>query len=1045
VTDNTRYFLGITSVTLDSLWIHVNNKLKMNTHVLIPLIAAVAYVPLLVILLTNRPWQRQQKFFLLFLIAALLWSITDIFARSDFFSHRALLFSRVVMFAGLWMMVQYHYFLRSFYETRGVRVPLIYGVLAGFVLLAGVGYIPEAIDITASGIHVEYGSWLIPLFVVLLLVIGQDIRCLWRRRQVSGNVAERNQISYLFLGLAALAGFGITTVAAPFGGSYPLAHLGNLAMACILSYAIITHHMLDVRVVFRQTLMYLGLCVLGLGLFSMLFLLGYLLFDFRPDLVTLVVSMGVGVPVVTFLVRRVLDPWRAKVDQAFIGARYSYRRELSDFFSKIHGVPTMTELGSEFISLVGQSVACQRTCLLFPETGNGSLKARFVYPPVANNPMRNFKLKLDSPVVTWLKRERTILPKGDLAILPEFQSMWQEEREEIELAGVEIFVPLMNRGELVAILAVSEGRDGKLYGVEDIDLLESIATQVAASMEKEYFHEQLREQDKEITLINRLTTIITSSVSVQEIFDGFAQELKEIVDVDWAAITLIDGDEVCLSALSGTIVSPWERGERIALEGTGTEWVCRERKSSYETDLARYHKFRTDEYYLKQGIRSIVYLPLTIKDEGIGSLVLASRKPDAYSQRQIRLLEQVARHIATPIENAQLYARAEQRARVDELTGLFNRRHFEERLKDEIARHSRYGSVFSLLLLDLDNFKTYNDVYGHPSGDVLLSQVGRIIRNPIRDSDQAFRYGGDEFAVILPEASMSDAHIVAERVRAEIAREMEEKEIAVTCSIGVATYPADGVVSGELVTVADTALYYSKRTGGNRVYLSSKILSEPVDDAGTYARRNGLSAIYALVSTVEAKDPYTYGHSRKVNTYAVALAEVIGLSPEEVSRVSTAALLHDIGKIGVPDKVLNKKGKLTKEDWEAIKSHPRLGATIVGNVPNLAPCVSTILHHHERWDGSGYPEGLKGEQISVEARILAIADAFEAMSAARPYRRALCIEKVLGELRRGAGSQFDPELVAVFIGIVQAGFREEARAGLSDEPPDSKPDAVKSH
>jgi diguanylate cyclase (GGDEF)-like protein/putative nucleotidyltransferase with HDIG domain len=432
---------------------------------------------------------------------------------------------------------------------------------------------------------------------------------------------------------------------------------------------------------------------------------------------------------------------------------------------------------------------------------------------------------------------------------------------------------------------------------------------------------------------------------------------------------------------------------------------------------------------LKQGIRSIVYLPLSVKDKGIGALVLGSLKPDAYSHRQIRLLEQVARHIATPVENAQLYARAEQRARIDELTGLFNRRHFEERLNEEIARHSRYGDAFSLLLLDLDNFKTYNDIYGHPAGDTLLGHIGRIVRGSIRDADQAFRYGGDEFATVLPQTAMSAAYVVAERVRAQIAREMEEKEIAVTCSIGVATYPADGVISGEVVTVADTALYYAKRTGGNRVYLSSSILSEPMDNAGTYARHNGLSAIYALVSTVEAKDPYTYGHSKKVNTYAVALAEAIGLSPEEVSRVSTAALLHDIGKIGVPDKVLNKKGKLNKEDWEAIKSHPRLGATIVGNIPNLAPCVSTILHHHERWDGSGYPEGLKGEQISVEARILAIADAYEAMSAARPYRRALCGEKVLSELRRGAGSQFDPELVRVFIGIIETGLPEETKVG----------------
>jgi len=1000
----------------------------MNTHVLIPLIAAIAYVPLLVILLTNRPWERRQKLFLSFLVAALLWSISDIFARSDFFLQSKLLLSQIVMFIGLWMMVQYHYFVRSFYETRRFRLPLLYGVLAIFLLLAGLGRIPAGIEFAAGVIDVDYGNWLIPVAAVLAVVIGRDVRSLWRRRQVSANAGERNQISYLFIGLGALAAFGLVTLAAPFGGSYPLAHIGNIAMACILSYAVVTHHLLDVRIIFRRALMYLGLSSIGIAIFALLFLLAYVLFGFRPDLVTLVIGIAAGIPVITFLIRKVLDPWRARVDQAFIGERYSYRRELSEFYTKIHSVPTMKELGSDFISLVAQALGCQRSCLLFPESGNGSLKARFIYPPADNNPMRNLKLKLDSPVVAWLKRERTILPKENLVVLPEFQSMWQEEREEIQLAGVEIFVPLMNRGELVAVLAVSDRRDGKLYAVEDVDLLESIATQVAASMEKEYFHEQLREQDREITLINRLTTIITSSVSIQGIFDGFAHELKKVVDLDWAAVGLIDGDELCISALSGTIVSPWQREERIPLRGTGTEYVCRERKALYEADVARYHRFWTGDHYLQQGIRSIVYLPLTIKEQSIGSLVLASLKPNAYSNRQIRLLEQVALQIATPIENTQLYARAEQRSRVDELTGLFNRRHFEERLKEEVGRHSRYGNVFSVLLLDLDNFKTYNDIYGHPAGDILLSQIGQIIKGSIRSADQAFRYGGDEFVVILPEAAMDDAYIVAERVRVQVAREMEVKEIAVTVSIGVASYPADGVISGELVTVADTALYYAKRTGGNRVYLSSKILSEPVDDAGTYARHNGLSAVYALVSTVEAKDPYTYGHSRKVNTYAVALAEAAGLSPEEVSRVSTAALLHDIGKIGIPDRVLNKKSKLTKEDWEAIRSHPRLGATIVGNIPNLAPCVSTILHHHERWDGSGYPEGLKGEQISTEARILGIADAFEAMSAARPYRPALCNEKVMRELRRGAGSQFDPELVEIFIGIVEAGLPDKVKA-----------------
>jgi diguanylate cyclase (GGDEF)-like protein/putative nucleotidyltransferase with HDIG domain len=434
---------------------------------------------------------------------------------------------------------------------------------------------------------------------------------------------------------------------------------------------------------------------------------------------------------------------------------------------------------------------------------------------------------------------------------------------------------------------------------------------------------------------------------------------------------------------------------------------------------------------VKQGISSVVYLPLSVTGRVIGTLILASRKPNAYSRSEIRLLERVALQIAAPIENTQLYARAEQKSRIDELTGLFNRRHFEERLKEEVARHSRYGDPFCILMLDLDNFKTYNDVYGHPAGDNLLGQLGEIIKSSVRDADQAFRYGGDEFVVILPQTARDDAYVVAERVRGQIADQMERKSITVTCSIGLASYPADGVIAGELVNGADTALYYAKWTGGNRIYFSSKAASEPLDDGRIHGKRNGLSAVYALVSVVEARDPYVYGHSRRVNTYAVALAEALGLSPDEVSRVSTAALLHDIGKIGIPDEVLNKKEKLSRENWETIKAHPRLGTNIVSNIPQLVGCADSILHHHERWDGRGYPEGLKGEQIPLESRILAIADSFEAMSSARPYRPALSREDVLLELRKGAGSQFDPSLVEVFIGIVEAGLPEKAKTGQS--------------
>jgi GAF domain-containing protein len=318
-----------------------------------------------------------------------------------------------------------------------------------------------------------------------------------------------------------LAVFGFITFRfSPLG--YPVGHVGTFLNACVLTYAVVAHRLLDIRVILRRTLMYLVLYGGGLAIVLLFFFLANLLFGFKPDFATLGVAMGLGIPVIFYLAYKVRDILQRKMEEAFVGERYPYRRQLSDFVTKIHNAPTLEHFGSEFISLLSQSINCRRACLLLPQAGNGGFSARFIYPPVEDNPMNKFKLRQDSPIVTWLKQENTILPGRNLSIFPEFQSIWEEEREEIRSTNVAIFVPLTNRGELVAVLAVGERSDGKLFAVEDIDLLESIAAQVAASMEKEYFHEQLREQDKEITLINRLTTIITSNVSIQEIFEGFA-------------------------------------------------------------------------------------------------------------------------------------------------------------------------------------------------------------------------------------------------------------------------------------------------------------------------------------------------------------------------------------------------------------------------------------------------------------------------------------------------------------------------------------------
>ena len=1010
----------------------------MDVSTLIPLIATIAYIPLFAILASNRPWQGRHKLFLLFLIPAVLWSLSTFLSRSNLLSLTVdkKLDVGIVICLYFWMLVQFHYFIRSFYRPGRVKIALAYVfVLASIVLVTLAISVPESgpyiysVGIENSGVVVHYNGLMIALVLGFLLTVGfRDIVSLLRRRKISPDPEEVNQIAYLLVAIGVLTVF-ISVTTTPWGQEFPVSHIGNLVVACVLTYAVVTYRLLDMRVIIRQAAIYVVLYGGAIGIVVFFFWLAQRLLGFRPNTASLAVAIALGIPFVLILVHKVRALWQKKVEQAFIGARYSYRRQLSSFIDRIHGVPTLDALGREFTSLLAKSLDCRRACLLMPEAENEWFSARFIHPPVEDNPMKDLKFNWDSPVVTWLEREKRMLPERNLVILPEFQSMWGGEREETQLAGVAMFLPLMNNGKLVAILAVSEREDGRPYAVEDIGLLEFVTTRVAASMENRYSDEQLREQDAQTSLVNRLTGIITSSMSIQMIFEAFAQELKKVIDIDWATIALIDGQELYFLALSSTIGSAWQPEERIPLEGTATELACRDRRAVYESNVKRYHKFWTWENHVKQGISSILSLPLAVADRVIGALILASRTPDAYSRGQIALLERVALQIAAPIENAQLYALAEQKSRIDELTGLFNRRHFEERLKEEIARHSRYADLFSVFIIDLDNFKTYNDVYGHPAGDTLLGQIGTIIKESVRDADQAFRYGGDEFVVILPQTARVDAHVVAERVRRQIADDMEKRSLTVTCSIGLASYPADGVIAGELVVAADTALYYAKWTGGNRTYSSSKAISEPPDDARIHGKRDGLSAVYALVSVVESRDPYVYGHSRRVNTYAVALAEKLGLSPDEVSRVSTAALLHDIGKIGIPDEVLNKKATLTAENWEAIKAHPRLGTSIVSNIPQLVRCADSILHHHEKWDGTGYPEGLKGEQIPLESRILAIADSFEAMSSARPYRSALSREEVIGELRKGTGTQFDPNLVEVFIDIIEAGLPEKVKTG----------------
>ena len=413
--------------------------------------------------------------------------------------------------------------------------------------------------------------------------------------------------------------------------------------------------------------------------------------------------------------------------------------------------------------------------------------------------------------------------------------------------------------------------------------------------------------------------------------------------------------------------------------------------------------------------------PIKSRDRLIGIIALGKKEEDSiYSHEDLELVMSMANQASTIIENAQLYSQAVTRANTDGLTGLYNHRHFHERLDHEIARGSRFGTTFSLIMLDIDLFKAYNDIHGHLAGDEILRRIAICIQTSIRSLDIAFRYGGEEFTIILPEARLDDAHKVAERIRKTIASRTSFKAPPITASLGVANWPIDGVMKAEIISCADAALYRAKQTGRNRTCLSSDVVkpATPLVSVELEARSRALSIIYALAATVDAKDHYTYGHSKKVSDYAVAVGEAMGLSQDRVDIIRAAGLLHDIGKVGIPDSTLNKKGTLSDEEWKLIKDHPKLGVEILRHVIDLVNCLPVILHHHERFDGTGYPSGLKGENIPLEARILAVADSFDAITSPRPYREQLSSKEALEELRRCVGTQFDPKVMEVFFKVV---------------------------
>ncbi|HUS44730.1 MAG TPA: diguanylate cyclase, partial [Phycisphaerae bacterium] len=398
----------------------------------------------------------------------------------------------------------------------------------------------------------------------------------------------------------------------------------------------------------------------------------------------------------------------------------------------------------------------------------------------------------------------------------------------------------------------------------------------------------------------------------------------------------------------------------------------------------------------------------------------------------------------------QANSKLEELATTDELTGLANRRRFMEILQTEIQRAKRHELPLALVMLDVDGFKAINDTHGHVFGDRVLVEFAKTLRGGARACDTTARYGGDEFMILMPETRVEEAVGAVERVRKAFSQRTisdGRRSLQVTVSAGVSGRQTDGVTTADgLVRLADEALYAAKHAGRDRTLTWNQIRHDQAPDAlvatdqvetlrcevakvSLQSKEAFVESLWSLARTLEARDSCTKGHSGNVTGYAVAIAETLRLEPEEIAVVRRAAMVHDIGKVGVPDSILRKRGSLADHERRVIQRHVLISIEILDEMRLLEREVPLVRHHHERWDGKGYPDGISGNAIPRGARILAVADAFDAITSDRVYRAARSLPEAMQILIEESGRQFDPEVVDALIQWILATGRQAGREG----------------
>src|ERR1700719_3318956 len=609
------------------------------------------------------------------------------------------------------------------------------------------------------------------------------------------------------------------------------------------------------------------------------------------------------------------------------------------------------------------------------------------------------------------------------------------------LIAVPIFMGNKPAGVMVAMNPDREF----VFEQRDLDVLATAAGQVSVAVENARLFADEQRRSRQLAFLNNVSRTAISSDDPVHMLSQIVTEIQKNFSFDHIGIGLLDygTKEVEIKAEAGATAH--SVGKRIPL-GTG---ILGRVARTGERALVQ-HALPGNLTGILPDSRAILCIPITYGESLLGILNIESRSENAFLPQDVLILNTLADLLATALHNAFVFQKLQQQSITDGLTGIKTRRFFFEALSSELKRASRSGRPISVVLMDLDKFKGVNDTKGHLEGDLVLARVGRLLEQKCRQSNVVARYGGDEFIILMPETSVEQAQILAERLRLWLATDPLLNEHKITGSFGVASFPVHGFSAESIIRVADMGMYISKKAGGDRVstaedferedsgVLQRQLVSgyiegflerertgpEHLEELVCTLRKLSLSAedkdgmalrdsIETLARAAESRELHASGHGEAVAQYCEMIGRALNLSPTDIRQLSFAGRVHDLGKMFVPERVLNKQGSLSEEEFELLKNHPRFAGEVLATMPDAARIKKAVECHHEHLDGSGFPRELKGDDIPLWGRIIAVANTYVNLTSDRTLTPAKTSEQAITELERGSGTKYDGMLVRI--------------------------------